>query len=102
MRHLVVAITGASGAIYGVRTLAALLEAGCRPEIRVVATHALLVGDAAARLARLGLARVVVTDAVPVPPAPGVPLEVVSVAPLLAEAIRRLSSGRPLRELLAT
>jgi len=80
----------------------ALLDAGCRPEITVVATHALLVPGAADRLARLGLARVVVSDAVPVAPAAGLPLEVVSLAPLLAEAIRRLSGERPLGDLLAS
>jgi 4-hydroxy-3-polyprenylbenzoate decarboxylase len=32
-RHIVVAVTGASGAIYAVRTIAALLELGCHLEI---------------------------------------------------------------------
>ena len=34
-RHIVVAVTGASGAIYAVRTIAALLELGCDLEIVV-------------------------------------------------------------------
>jgi 4-hydroxy-3-polyprenylbenzoate decarboxylase len=32
-RHLAIAVTGASGALYAVRTIAALLEAGCRLEL---------------------------------------------------------------------
>jgi flavin prenyltransferase len=35
MRNIIVAITGASGAIYAVRTLAALLERGCNIELVV-------------------------------------------------------------------
>jgi 4-hydroxy-3-polyprenylbenzoate decarboxylase len=35
MRNIIVAITGASGAIYAVRTLAALLERGCNVELVV-------------------------------------------------------------------
>ena len=67
-----------------------LLEAGCRPEIVVAATHPLFTAGAAERLARLPLARVIVTDALPPPPTPGLTTEIVSLAPLLAEAIRRL------------
>jgi flavin prenyltransferase len=32
-RHIAIGVTGASGAIYGLRTIAALLDAGCRLEI---------------------------------------------------------------------
>jgi ribose-phosphate pyrophosphokinase len=79
-----------------------LLEAGCRPEVVVAATHPVLVPGAAERLAALPLTRLVVTDALPVPALPGLATEVVPLAPLLAEAIRRLREERPLAELLAT
>jgi ribose-phosphate pyrophosphokinase len=79
-----------------------LLEAGCRPEIVVAATHPLFTEGALERLARLPIARVVVTDALPVPRGPGHDLEVVPLAPLLAEAISRLCERRPLGELLST
>ncbi|WP_242343453.1 ribose-phosphate diphosphokinase [Anaeromyxobacter terrae] len=79
-----------------------LLAAGSRPELVVAATHALLVPGAAERLAALPLARLVVTDSLPVPETPGLATEVVPLAPLLAEAIRRLREERPLAELLAT
>jgi ribose-phosphate pyrophosphokinase len=79
----------------------ALLGAGCRPEVTVAATHGLLVEDATARLGRLGLVRLVVSDSVPVVTSTGLDVEVVPLAPLLAEAIRRLSAGGSLTDLRA-
>ena len=80
-----------------------LLEAGARPAFTVVATHGLLVGDAVERLAALPLARLVLTDTVVPPPAAAarLPLTTVSVAPILAEAIRRLHGGESLSDLLS-
>jgi ribose-phosphate pyrophosphokinase len=79
----------------------ALRDAGCRPDVIVVASHALLVGGAADRLRRLELRRLIVTDSVAMPSRPaGLPLEVVSVAPLLADAIRRLHEDHSLADLL--
>jgi ribose-phosphate pyrophosphokinase len=70
----------------------ALLEAGATPDITVVASHALLVGPAVKRLSALPVRRLVTTDSLV--PAPGLqtpfPIERVSLAPLLAGAIRRL------------
>ncbi|MBI3182788.1 MAG: ribose-phosphate pyrophosphokinase [Myxococcales bacterium] len=71
----------------------ALLEAGCMPEVTLCASHGLFVGPAMQRLSALPLRRVVTTDSVPAPQASGLPLEVVSVAPVLAEAISRLSQA---------
>jgi ribose-phosphate pyrophosphokinase len=86
------------------RTIAAAVEVllahGARPEIAVLATHGLFVGGAADRFAALPVDRVVVTDTVPPGAMPGVPLEVVSVASLLADAIRRLHQDEPLDDLL--
>jgi ribose-phosphate pyrophosphokinase len=61
--------------------------------VTVVATHGLFVGQAKERLAGLPLARVLVTDTLPTPQLPGVPLEVVSIAPALAEVVRRLEGN---------
>lgn len=78
----------------------ALLEAGCRPDVSVIATHALLVNGAAERLATLPLRRITVSDSV-AREAPGaLPLRVISVAPLLAEAICRLHDNHSLADLL--
>jgi ribose-phosphate pyrophosphokinase len=73
--------------------IGAVLHAGALPDVTVAATHALLVGPAAERLARLPIHRLVATDSLSLPTPPGVPLERVSLAPLLAEAIRRLHGG---------
>jgi len=80
--------------------VAALLAAGCRPEFRVAATHGLLVGAAGERLARAGVTAITVTDSLQSPSVDGVALEVVSLAPLLAEAIDRLHRRRSLNDLI--
>jgi ribose-phosphate pyrophosphokinase len=80
----------------------ALLEAGARPPITVVATHALLVGSAAERLARLPIGALHATDSVvPAAPPPGVVCRTTSLAPLLADAVGRCFAGRSLEGLLA-
>jgi ribose-phosphate pyrophosphokinase len=73
-------------------TARTVLEAGCAPEITVVATHALLVGPAVERLSGVPIRRLLSTDSI-VPPL-SLPFhhEVVSLAPLLAEAIRRVTT----------
>lgn len=78
----------------------ALLAAGCRPEITVVATHLLNVGPASDRLAALGLKRLVVTDSVMPAVKPTAPTQVVSLAPMLAEVIARLNAGESLNHLI--
>lgn len=79
----------------------ALLDRGCRPDVLVAATHGLFVGGAADRLERPEVVRVAATDSLP--PAARAPrrLEVVRLAPLLAEAIRRIVAERSLDDLLA-
>lgn len=72
-----------------VSSIQALREAGAR-EFFVAATHGLLVGDAPERLEAAGVREVVVTDTVDVPCREWPRLRVVSLAPLLAEAIRRM------------
>lgn len=77
----------------------ALLAAGARPEIAVAATHGLLVGPARQKLAHPAIRRLLVTDTVPLPGEAWPHLHVVSVAPLLAEAIRRIAADGSLHEL---
>jgi ribose-phosphate pyrophosphokinase len=77
-----------------------LLAHGAVARLTVVATHGLLVGPAVRRLTQLGVERLLTTDSVKAPDAPGaLPLQRVSLAPLLAEAIRRLHQGKPLFDL---
>jgi ribose-phosphate pyrophosphokinase len=63
--------------------------------IRVACTHGLFTGDALERLSNLdGVQEIVCTNTVPIPAAKQVPgLRVLSVAPALAEAIRRIHNG---------
>jgi len=69
----------------------ALLEHGCKPEIYVAATHGVLTEPAFDRLSRQEIKEVIITDTIPAPP-PGKleRLNVLSVAPLFGEAIRRV------------
>ena len=68
----------------------ALLDRGCRPELVVAATHGLFVGPAQSRLAELPLRRVLVTDTVPTS-ASDLPLSIISIVGLLADALTSLT-----------
>jgi ribose-phosphate pyrophosphokinase len=80
---------------------AAVIAAGCLPEITVVASHALLVGPAIHRFSTLPLKRIVVTDSLPTPEHGPLALQVVSLAPMLAESVTRLNIGESMMELLS-
>lgn len=77
----------------------ALLAAGCRPAITVVATHGVFADRAAATLRDLPITRIVTTDSVAARADLALPVEVVSVAPLLAQAIARLDRGQSMADL---
>jgi ribose-phosphate pyrophosphokinase len=81
-----------------VASIQALHEAGAR-ECSVAATHGLLVGDACERLEAAGVREVVVTDTVDVPCRDWPRLHVVSLAPFLGEAIRRMVSRESVSEM---
>ncbi len=78
----------------------AVIAAGAK-EIYVVATHGVLPGDASARLAEKPyIKEVVITDTVPLPADKvNSKIKVISIAPLLGEAIRRIHEGRSVGEL---
>ena len=68
-----------------------LMRHGARPEVYVCATHPVLAGPAVERLSRTEIREVIVTNTIPVPPDRRLPkMTVLSAAPLLAEAIRRI------------
>jgi ribose-phosphate pyrophosphokinase len=78
-----------------------LKDAGAR-DIYLSCVHPLLSGPAIERLSALPVTELVVTDTVPVPPEKSsrLPnLTVLSVAPLIAEAIGRIHTGRSVGEL---
>lgn len=81
--------------------LKAVIAAGSGSQAVVVSSHALLVGAAVERLGALPLNRLIVTDSVALPARLPLPLQVVSLAALLAEAIKRLHESRSLNDLIA-
>ena len=66
-----------------------LLEAGARPDITIAATHGLLLESVRDRLGHPAIRAVFVTDSIAIPPMRWPQLQIVSIAPLLAQAIRR-------------
>lgn len=87
------------------RAVEELVAAGAAPDITVAATHAVLADEALAKLNHPAIQRIIVSDSVPISPAkrarlPG--LTIVSLAPLLAVAIRRLHTGESLSALFQT
>ena len=77
-----------------------LLAAGCMPDVSVVATHGVFVGPAVARLQALHLRQLIVTNSVDIQADLGVPLQVVSLAPMIADTIARLNRDESLEHLL--
>jgi ribose-phosphate pyrophosphokinase len=71
----------------------ALVAAGGRPDVTVVATHGLLTSGAIETLRRLPIHRVVTTDSVTPPPDQDSRFHRVTIAPLLAAVITRLDRG---------
>jgi ribose-phosphate pyrophosphokinase len=79
----------------------ALISAGCLSEITVVASHALLVGPAISLLSTLPLKRIVVTDSLPPAKHNQLPVQVVSLAPMLAETITRMHLGESISNFIS-
>lgn len=77
-------------------SIEALVNAGAYSEVFVAATHALLVGNAEVNLAHAGICRIYTTDTIKTTEHVGLPLHVVSIAPLIAEVIQRLLTGKSL------
>src|SRR5690606_15965097 len=80
-------------------SVSALLEAGARPDITVAATHGLLLDGADEKLRQPAIREVVVTDTVAVTDRAWPALRVVSVAPLIAAALRRFQANGSLSDL---
>ncbi len=80
------------------RAIDALLAAGARPDINIAASHGLFVGEARAMLSHEAIREVIVTDSVAADRSRS-RLHVVSIASLLAAAIRISLSGGSLSDL---
>jgi len=63
--------------------------------VYVAATHPILSGDAVTQIEKSPINEIVFTDTIPIPPEKHLPnMTVLSVAPLLGEAIRRIHTGQ--------
>jgi ribose-phosphate pyrophosphokinase len=86
-----------AGSIVGAVNIAK--NAGAK-EVHIFATHPVLCGPAVERLRDAPINSIVVTNTIPIPPQKQIPmLRVLSVAPLLGEAIRRLHSNESVSRL---
>jgi ribose-phosphate pyrophosphokinase len=80
-------------------SIEALLKAGARPEITIAATHGVFVEGCVDKLRHSSVREVLVTDTVADAAQGWEQLKVVSVAPLLASAIRRFAADGSIRDL---
>ena len=79
-----------------------LVDAGARPEIILTITHPVLLPSALEQLDAPYIQKLYVTNTIHVPPEKQHPkLEILSIAPLLAEAIFRIHSGESMSPLMA-
>jgi ribose-phosphate pyrophosphokinase len=78
----------------------AFISQGGERDVVVAASHGLLVGPAVERLRGLSLKSFFVTDSIEVPQDLPLPIKVISLAPLLAEAIGRLNKDQSMSDLL--
>ncbi len=80
--------------------LTALRNLGCRHDIYLAATHAVLSGPAVDRLSKAGFKEVVMTDTIDIPMTKRFEnLKILSIAPMLAEAIKRNYEKRSISSL---
>lgn len=87
------------------RAVETLLTAGAAPDVIVAATHGLFVDEAVQRLSAPAIKEIIVTDTVHVPATIRAALgrvTVLSVAPLLAETIRRLNRNESISALFGS
>jgi ribose-phosphate pyrophosphokinase len=83
-------------------SLPALLDAGARPEICVAITHPVLVGDSLKKLDAPYIKRVIVSNTIHLPPEKRHPkIEVVSIAPVLAEVIQLVYEEKSITPVLS-
>ncbi|MEX1009295.1 MAG: ribose-phosphate pyrophosphokinase [Acidimicrobiia bacterium] len=78
----------------------AVRDQGAHPSLLVAATHGVLVGPAVQRLRDLPVEHLVVTDSLPLAADLPLPIDIVSIDRLLADAITRLHNDKPLDDLV--
>lgn len=70
-----------------------LIAMGAKQQVILCATHGVFSSPAEKRLTHPAISAIIVTDTLPAPTMPDVPLTVLSVAPLLAETIDRIHNN---------
>ena len=89
-----------AGSICGAAKL--VHEAGAK-EIHIAATHGVLCGPAIERISEAPIDSLVITNSIPLSPEKQLPsIQVLSVAPLLAEAIRRIHHNKSISQMFGT
>jgi ribose-phosphate pyrophosphokinase len=84
-----------------IRHVDALVEAGARPEVIMAITHPILCGDAVKRLEHPALRTLITTDTIPSREDNiSSKIRVVSVAPMLADIIRRIHEDESVSEVI--
>ena len=69
-------------------------------EIYAACTHGILVGEAIEKIEKSPIKEMIVTNTVPVPEDKRIDkIKILSIAPLFAEAIKRINEAKPLGEL---
>jgi ribose-phosphate pyrophosphokinase len=81
------------------KAIEALLAAGARPEITLAATHGLLVKGALDKLSHEAVQEIFITDTIAASTTDWPKLHVISVAPLIAAAIRRFIADQSISDL---
>jgi ribose-phosphate pyrophosphokinase len=79
-------------------SVAALVDAGAYPEVFVAATHGLFVENAVENLSHAAIRRIYTADTIKQAEHSGLPIHIVSIAPVIADGIRRVLMGQPLIE----
>jgi ribose-phosphate pyrophosphokinase len=77
----------------------ALVKAGAKPSITIAATHGLLLPGAREKLSHDAVRRVFITDTIGSPPKDWSLLQVISLAPVIAGALRRFLEHRSIGDL---
>ena len=82
---------------------AKILESFGAKEIYAGCTHGVLSGPAIERIQNSALKELVITNTIPLPKEKQIPqIHVLSIAPLFAEAIKRIHEERPLGDIFRT
>lgn len=80
-------------------SIEALRKAGARPDFTIAATHGLLLPGARQKLAQEAVKKILITDTIAGAPTDWPSLEVISIAPVIAQAIKRLLEHQSLGDL---